>query len=93
MEKYQTTGRSVIRRPCPVVRYSNKVRIFSKENWSISKRNMELFHRLIKSIEITMADNWSQGELKIIKETKREREKKKGNLDLKGRAKSWLTKT
>ena len=39
-----------------------------------------------------MADNWSQGELKIIKETKRER-KKKGNLDLKGRAKSWLTKT
>ena len=24
-----------------------------------------------------MADNWSQGELKIIKETKREREKKK----------------
>ena len=40
-----------------------------------------------------MADNWSQGELKIIKETKREREKKKGNLDLKGRAKSWLTKT
>ena len=50
--------------------------------------------RLIKSIEITMADNWSQGELKIIKETKRERErKKKGNLDLKGRAKLWLTKT
>ena len=51
---------------------------------------------LMKSIEITMADNWSQGELKIIKETKRERErerKKKGNLDLKGRAKSWLTKT
>ena len=41
-----------------------------------------------------MADNWSQGELKIIKEHReREREKKKGNLDLKGRAKSWLTKT
>ena len=42
-----------------------------------------------------MADNWSQGELKIIKETKREREREreKGNLDLKGRAKSWLTKT
>ena len=43
MEKYQTTGRSVIRRPCPVVLYSNKVRIFSNENWCISKRNMELF--------------------------------------------------
>ena len=38
--------------------------------------------RLIKSIEITMADNWSQGELKIIKETKRER-KKKGKFRLK----------
>ena len=43
MEKYQTTGRSVIRRPCPLVLYSNKVRIFSNENWCISKRNMELF--------------------------------------------------
>ena len=30
-----------------------------------------------------MADNWSQGELKIIKETKREREKKKGKFRLK----------
>ena len=43
-----------------------------------------------------MADNWSQGELKIIKETKRERERereKKGKFRLKGRAKSWLTKT
>ena len=48
MEKYQTTGRSVIRRPCPVVRYSNKVRIFSKENWSISKRNMELFYDRVR---------------------------------------------
>ena len=48
MEKYQTTGRLVIRRPCPVVRYSNKVRIFSKENWSISKRNMELFYDRVR---------------------------------------------
>ena len=48
MEKYQTTGSSVIRRPCPVVRYSNKVRIFSKENWFISKRNMELFHDRVR---------------------------------------------
>ena len=39
--------------------------------------------RLIKSIEIAMVDNWSQGELKIIKETKREREKKKGKFRLK----------
>ena len=39
--------------------------------------------RLIKSIEITMANNWSQGELKIIKESKREREKKKGKFRLK----------
>ena len=39
--------------------------------------------RLIKSIEITMANNWSQGELKIIKETKREREEKKGKFRLK----------
>ena len=31
-----------------------------------------------------MADNWSQGELKIIKETKREREReKKGKFRLK----------
>ena len=78
MEKYQTAGRLVIRRPCPVVSEENfpsitlgslrtlctrspkrttfhlfhflealevlnKDRIFPKENWYISKRNIELF--------------------------------------------------
>ena len=78
MEKYQTAGRLVIRRPCPVVSEENfpsitlgslctlctrsakrttfqffhflevlevinKGRIFPKENWYISKRNIELF--------------------------------------------------
>ena len=78
MEKYQTAGRLVIRRPCPLVSEENfpsitlgslctlctrsakrttfqlfhflealevlnKGRIFPKENWYISKRNIELF--------------------------------------------------